>query len=197
MGRLLAGRAGGTTLRSPDALLGTGRFLYSFCGELNLTGHGEDFMATERDQDDPAPSEEEGGRRAPIPVREMAPPTRPEPVRPREDAPSPAPEVVRDLEVDGQSWQAREGGVTRSGTAPDSGAPLLLVTFQRPGEDGDPERESLTVAKSLDELSDLQLRELFGRSRPFRAVEQPTEEDRGRGGRRIRTAGRPRPQKGR
>lgn len=154
-------------------------------------------MATEHDHDEPDPSAEEGERRAPIPVREMVPATKPEPVRPPDKAPAPSPEVVRELEVEGQTWEAREGGVTRSGTAPDSGAPLLLVTFQRPDREGDPEREAMTVAGSLEELSDLQLRELFGGSRPFRPVERPAEQDRGRGGRRIRTAGRPPPNKGR
>ena len=160
-------------------------------------GKARNPMATEHDHDEPDPPVEEGERRAPIPVREMVPATTPEPVRRPEKASDPIPEVVRELEVEGQIWEAREGGVTRSGTAPDSGAPLLLVIFQRPNREGDPEREAMTVAGSLEELSDLQLRELFGRSRSFRPVEGTAEEDRGRGGRRIRTAGRPPANKGR
>lgn len=127
-------------------------------------------------------------RRTPIPVREMVPDRKPEPVRRREAEPTEIPEITLAFEVEGEEWIAKEAGRTRSGTSPDSGAPLLLVTFHRAGaeeESGgdqesvraeDPEREALTVARSLEDLSPLQVEELFQRSRPFRPPERKSEE---------------------
>ncbi len=131
-------------------------------------------------------------RRTPIPVRETVPDRKPEPVRRREAEPTEIPEVTMAFEADGEQWIATEAGRTRSGTSPDSGAPLLLITFHRavaedesegddePVRKGDPEREVLAVARSLEDLSSLQVEELFRRSRPFRPVERESEQG-GRG----------------
>ncbi len=77
----------------------------------------------------------------------------------------------RSLEAEGETWFVRSGGRTRSGTSPDSGAPLLLLLFYRVegGDDtpeGDPDREAWAVAASLADLSDTQLRLYLSRSRP-------------------------------
>jgi hypothetical protein len=76
----------------------------------------------------------------------------------------------RSLEDGENTWVVRSGGRTRSGTAPDSGAPLLLLLFFRvEGDDApkeDPDREAWAVAASLADLSDTQLRLYLSRARP-------------------------------
>lgn len=125
---------------------------------------------------EPDPPDDLAHTRTPIPVRDMMPGRKPTPVA-GESGEAPAlPDVEVSFEVEGEEWTAGVGGLTRSGTAPDSGAPLLLVTFRRGSseEEGDPpppEREAWAVARRLDDLSRLQLEELFRRSRPFRQVD--------------------------
>jgi hypothetical protein len=112
-----------------------------------------------------------GEKRAPTPVRDLMPAASPQQAE-GEAEPSAVPDKEVEFEVREDRWVARVGGVTRSGTAPDQGAPLLLVTFQPAGEEEpDPRREAWTVASGLDELSIAELRDLFERSRPFRSVD--------------------------
>jgi len=95
--------------------------------------------------------------------------------------PSAVPDVEVEFEARGDPWLARVGGLTRSGTSPDGGAPLLLVTFQPlPEKDREPRREAWAVASGLEELSNDDLRELFERSRPFRKVDPRGERSRKR-----------------
>lgn len=124
-------------------------------------------------------SGEESGKKKPKPADEGGSPTRPTPVRDlmRPDeaeaessaSPSPAPPPSVELEIDGIAWRVEVVGRTRSGTAPDTGAPLLLLRFRREteGEGREAEREAWAVSRSLSDLSELQLEELFGRSRPM------------------------------
>lgn len=80
---------------------------------------------------------------------------------------------TRDFEYDGESWTAELSGRTRSGTPPDSGAPLMLVRF-RPTESEAPEDlQAWAVGRTLDELSDVQLAELAGRAQPLPPSSDP------------------------
>jgi len=125
---------------------------------------------------------------APTPVRDLMPGTS-DSVAEDEIEPSAAPEVSIEFQAENESWVAVSGGRTRSGTAPDSGAMLLLILFRRAADPEDRvRREVWTAARSLEELSPVQLAELLGRSRPFRDVDPSGGEDaseaRGRGRRR-------------
>lgn len=108
---------------------------------------------------------------APTPVRDLMPGVSGR-VDEEDLEPSAAPDLSIEFEVEGESWVALSGGRTRSGTAPDSGALLLLVLFRRAADSEDEiRREAWTAARSLEELSPVQLSELLGRSRPFREVD--------------------------
>jgi hypothetical protein len=76
---------------------------------------------------------------------------------------------VRTLRAEDQVWKVRSVGSVRSGTGPDAGAPLLLLTFAREEAPEVPVRERLGVGVSLDDLSDDDLLECLERSRPVRA----------------------------
>ncbi len=102
---------------------------------------------------------------------------RPTPVRAvmgTSDTPKVEPELPRrTLELeDEKRWIVRAEGATRSGTAPDSGASLLLLTFAAEEEPDRRLHEVLAVASSLDELTWAELKELFARSRPYREPEE-------------------------
>jgi hypothetical protein len=85
-------------------------------------------------------------------------------------------EELREVSGEGnEDWFVRVGGTQRTGTAPDEGATLLLLFFQRSREGDVPEREVLAPARSLDGLTDEALLELLGRSRPYRARAEPAE----------------------
>lgn len=129
--------------------------------------------AEEEDADEKAPS-------PPTPVREVMPSASPGGPADAAEA-SAVPDTEVEFEARGARWLARVGGLTRSGTSPDRGAPLLLVTFQPvEEEDEEPRREAWAVASELDELSHDHLRELFERSRPFRTVDPTGRKDRRR-----------------
>ena len=90
------------------------------------------------------------------------------------------------FESEGVRWVARSGGRTRSGTAPDSGAPLLLVLFYRVEEEGtadEPEREVWAVKHGMDDLTESEVERLLARSRPFQTVESSRDRRGGRSGR--------------
>lgn len=117
--------------------------------------------------------------KGPLSVRDLMGPVEPD---------TPSPEEVeaslrtaeRIIEGEGVSWRAEEGGRATSGRANDSGAPLLRIIFFRTrlaGTDGSneearPDREVLTVARRLDDLSHHQLVDLLDRSRPWRSPEE-------------------------
>jgi hypothetical protein len=85
-------------------------------------------------------------------------------------------EELREVSGRGEEdWFVRVGGTQRTGTAPDQGATLLLLFFQRSREAEVPEREVLAPARSLDELTDEALLDFVERSRPYRAREEPAE----------------------
>jgi hypothetical protein len=95
----------------------------------------------------------------------------------REEA-SRATEELREVQgEESENWFVRVGGNQRTGTAPDQGARLLLLFFQRSREGDTPEREVWAPARSLDELTDEALLGLLERSRPYRAPEEPAEPD--------------------
>jgi hypothetical protein len=104
-------------------------------------------------------------------------PARPTPVRDlmaREDASRSKEEELREVSGEGDdTWYVRVGGTQRTGTAPDRGATLLLLLFQRSREGEDPEREVWAPARSLDELTDEALLGFLEKSRPYRAPEEP------------------------
>jgi len=145
----------------------------------------------------------------PTPVRELMG-ADPLPARARGDGDLPVEQepVGAAFRAEGVDWIAEVMGKTRTGEASDSGAVLLLLGFRqvRSGsrggssvereqggpEEGAPEREAWSVARSLDDLSEVQLVELLARSRPWRS---PAEEDLtagrrpGPGRQRLRSAG--------
>jgi hypothetical protein len=93
----------------------------------------------------------------------------------RSDAPvaDPSAESRTEIEVEGARWSVEVAGRSRSGTAPDSGAPLLLLRFRRGGEEAEGHgegaaraREAWAVGVSLAGFSRLQLAEILARSRP-------------------------------
>ena len=107
-------------------------------------------------------------------------PGRPTPVRagveqaPR-DPPAPIQTPLRPLAIEGVEWIVREAGRSSSGIGMDSPAALVLLWFCRAADPDRPEREILTPARRLDDLADLELEQLFGASRPFRAPAERQE----------------------
>jgi hypothetical protein len=92
------------------------------------------------------------------------------------DEASPTEEELREVSSEGdEDWFVRVGGTQRTGTAPDQGATLLLLFFQRSREAEVPEREVLAPARFLDELTDEALLALLERSRPYRTRGEPAE----------------------
>ncbi|NIR80367.1 MAG: hypothetical protein GWM92_16550 [Gemmatimonadetes bacterium] len=65
-----------------------------------------------------------------------------------------------------EEWIARITGRTVSGTRPDTGAPLMELSFYRADEPDDPRRHVLTVERDLDHFYDEDLGELLERARP-------------------------------
>lgn len=106
----------------------------------------------------------------PVPARDGAPPL-PTPVRASlgdDQAGVRRAEATRttvELEVDGTSWTASVGGMSRSGATLAS-APTLLLRFDRTGGGDESPREAWVVGRSLADLTDLQVEVAFGRSRP-------------------------------
>jgi hypothetical protein len=152
---------------------------------------------------------QEEGTPTPTPVRELMG-AESSPPRARGDADPPVERTpLRAVfRTEGEEWIAEEIGKTRTGEASDSGAVLLLLGFHRAGDVGagdesaegeqgaprgdEPEREAWSVARSVEDLSEVQLVELLARSREWR---KPDEGDSGTGRRpgpgrqRLRTAG--------
>lgn len=147
------------------------------------------------------------GQKEPLSVRDLMGPADSPPHAPRQVEPSLS-DAERRIEVEGVGWAVEEGGRTRSGFSSDSGAPLLRVLFRKQsggegtgaegdgdpdGEEPSPDREVMAVAQSLPQLSDVELVELLGRSRPWRSRDDVARgagpapgagegRDRGRGG---------------
>ena len=107
-------------------------------------------------------SETSSGR--PIPVRAMMGSS--VPAQPMADEASS--KVIR---VEDEEWIARAIGSAQSGTAPDSGAPLLLVVFSHVREPEVYLREAVGVGESLADLSHHALEHLFEGSRPYRQLD--------------------------
>ncbi len=87
------------------------------------------------------------------------------------EGPSLEPTRVEDLpsrkfDKEGQDWIVRLAGRTTTGSATDSGAPLLHLIFFRAGERSVPIRETLAVGDSLDALGEDRLALLFDSARP-------------------------------
>ncbi len=76
------------------------------------------------------------------------------------------------IKVGDEEWIARAIGSTQSGTAPDSGSPLLLVVFSRVQEPEAYVREAVGVGESLADLSHHALECLFERARPYRQADE-------------------------
>lgn len=94
----------------------------------------------------------------PRPARDAAPPD-PSPTGPEPDAA----EVT--LEVGDETWVVRVLG--RAGGSQDGATPLLLLGFWAPDSDGaDHARELLIVGRTLNELTDSDLRETYERAAP-------------------------------
>ncbi|HKJ01200.1 MAG TPA: hypothetical protein VJ997_02060 [Longimicrobiales bacterium] len=108
--------------------------------------------------------------RTPVPARAGAAPP-PTPVRTSlgdergEAAHEEAPRATVQVHVDGTSWTARVGGVTRSG-AGGASAPILLLRFEAEGGGEETAREAWVVGRSLAGLSELQLEAACRRSEP-------------------------------
>jgi len=104
--------------------------------------------------------------------REPNGPPRPTPVRALMEADEAARSQVADerpariFQVEDEQWLARAAGLGRSGSGQDSGAPLLLLRLRRVAGVKVDEREALVVARTLDELSDEELRRALSASRP-------------------------------
>ena len=107
-------------------------------------------------------SETSPGR--PIPVRAMMGSS--VPAQPMADEAS-----SKMIRVEDEEWIAWAVGSTQSGTAPDSGAPLLLVVFSRVQEPDVYLREAVGVGESLADLSHHALEHLFEGSRPYRQLD--------------------------
>jgi hypothetical protein len=72
------------------------------------------------------------------------------------------------FELEGAFWSVRVLGRAGGGSA--STAPLLLLGFwPGPEVQGDPVREHMVVGRSLDAMSQADLREAFSRARPWQA----------------------------
>lgn len=96
----------------------------------------------------------EDSRDRPTPVRELMESA-------RAGGPEDLPSVSFD--VGGELWTAQAVGAGRTGTAPDRGAPVLLLRFScESGAGGD--REAIAVASSLAELGSECLEEVLARS---------------------------------
>ena len=76
-----------------------------------------------------------------------------------EDLPS------RKFDKEGRDWIVRLAGRTTTGSASDTGAPLLHLLFCSAGEPSVPIRETLSVGDSLDALGEDQLALLFESAR--------------------------------
>jgi hypothetical protein len=118
-------------------------------------------MREHSSQPDRAPrgSDTSGGR--PIPVRAMMGSS--DPAHPLADEAS-----SKVIKVGDEEWIARAIGSTQSGTAPDSGSPLLLVVFSRVQEPEAYVCEAMGIGESLADLSHHALEFLFERARPYR-----------------------------
>ncbi len=96
----------------------------------------------------------------PTPVRDSV-----ETPAPRSAAPAEPVSEQKTLTVEGTEWIVRVRGRGRAGT--DVGpAPLLMLGFFHAAEEERPDRESLVVARSLDELTVRQLEGALRVSRP-------------------------------
>lgn len=136
------------------------------------------------------PSSSRKKEKGPDPAAESAP--TPTPVRDvmgdaADEGSTPAPSLLEAeiaFESDGDRWVARSGGRTRSGAAPDSGAPLFLVFFHRAGEDGEPaeepEQEAWAVGHGLDDLTEGEVELLLARSRPYQGTQEGAQDRRSR-----------------
>lgn len=129
------------------------------------------------------PSARSSGPPAPTPVRDLM-------AGSGRDVPPPEPEL-RSVEIGDETWHVSVGGRQRTGTAPDSGASLLLLFFQRSPDDETPAREVYVAARRLDDLHDEDFPELLERSRPWRPPREGAGEERDRPSR-SRRRGRPR-----
>lgn len=89
-----------------------------------------------------------------------------------DDTPEPEPLPSRTLLVDGARWEVTCIGATRSGEPGDAGAPLLLVRFERVGDEAGenpaPVREGWAVGRELSEVPEFDLVQLLERARPVR-----------------------------
>lgn len=113
--------------------------------------------------------EEEGeGARRPTPVRVAMDAPPPGDSRPTESLPA-----RRFLagEEEEEEWIVRITGRTVSGTPPDTGAPLMELSFYRADEPDVPRRQLLTVERDLELYYDEDLGELLERARPARGDE--------------------------
>lgn len=112
----------------------------------------------------PQPDQASGGsdtfRGRPIPARAMMGSS--VPAQPMADEAS-----SKAIKVGDEEWIARAIGSTQSGTAPDSGSPLLLVVFSRVQHPEAYVREAVGVGESLADLSHHALECLFARARPY------------------------------
>jgi hypothetical protein len=116
---------------------------------------------------------------SPRPTPASTPPGAPTPVRDlmrSEDEAHAEQRIVRptrEFECEGERWTAELSGHTRSGTPPDSGAPLMLVRFRPTGSEGLGDQQAWAVGRGLDDLSDVQLAELKARARPLPSSSDP------------------------
>jgi len=110
------------------------------------------------------PDQTSGGsdtsRGRPIPVRAMMESS--VPAQPMADEAS-----SKAIKVGDEEWIAQAVGSTQSGTASDSGSPLLLVVFSRVQEPEVYVCEAVGIGESLADLSHHALKCLFERARPY------------------------------
>lgn len=96
---------------------------------------------------------------------------RPVPVRAamgeRDETPPPVETPSRTVEIDGEAWLVRVEGRALSGTPPDRGTALLFLTFARDSEPGTRLRETIAPGRSVDELAEAHLGELWRQARPY------------------------------
>lgn len=135
----------------------------------------------------PAPVRAGGGHGVTEPGESAAEPSefKPTPARvmaaAEEEAPciEPTVEEAR-LDVDGASWSVRVLG--RAGGSGASAVPVLLLGFWPGSEpEGDPRLERVVAGRSLDAMSDSDLRAAFSGARPWQApVKAPKRPERQR-----------------